>query len=146
MEEKEIDVNALMHEFLDNRNTLGLIYNEYVKTLGKEYYLASLSNTIINAFNTFERFYSIVEDQKAYAVMLRDVSVSALEFFKIKTEEDLGRINIIKKKKILDKELAKNQEKLNDLLTKLDEINDFITKSCEKYAKIDDLENKKQEN
>lgn len=144
--ENEKDVNLLMHEFLDNRNTLGLIYNEYVKTLGKEYYLASLSNTIINAFNTFERFYSIIDDQTEYAVMLRDVSISALEFFKIKTKEDLGNINILKKKKILDKELSKNQDKLNDLLKKLDEINDFITKSCEKYAKIGDLENKKQEN
>lgn len=145
MENNELDTNELMHEFIENRNTLGLIYNEYVKTLGKEYYLASLSNTIINAFNTFERFYSVIDDQRLYAKMLKDISISALDFFKIETEASLGKMNLIKKKKKLDKEFKNNQEKLNVLLQKLDEINDYITKSCEKYAKIGDLENKNQE-
>ena len=145
MENNELDTNLLMHEFIDNRNTLGLIYNEYVKTLGKEYYLASLANTIINAFNTFERFYSVIDDQKKYAYMLKDISISALDFFKIETEASLGKMNLLKKKKKLDKEFKNNQEKLNILLQKLDEINDYITKSCEKYVKISDLENKNQE-
>ncbi|MCR4898611.1 MAG: hypothetical protein K5892_05225 [Acholeplasmatales bacterium] len=129
------DINTLMNNFLENRNKLGLIYNEYVNRLGNEYYLSKLSNTFLNAFNTFERFYGIIENQKVYANMLNDISVAALEFFKIKTNEDLERISLFKRKKILDKELKNNQEKLNNLLIKLDEINDYITNSCEKYAK-----------
>ena len=86
---------------------------------------------------TFERFYGMVDDKLKFANMLNDISLAALDFFKIKTNEDLGRITLFKKKKILDKELAANQEKLNNLLSKLDEINDYITKSCEKYAKIE---------
>ena len=134
--EKEFEeVNKLMNGFLDNRNKLGLVYNEFVNRLGNEYYLSQLSNTFINAFNTFERFYGIIEDKHKYATMLYDISVAALEFFKIKTNEDLERITLFQRKKILDKELKNNQDKLNNLLTKLDEINDYITQSCEKYAK-----------
>ena len=136
--EKEFEeTNNLMHSFIDNRNKLGLVYNEFVNRLGNEYYLSQLSNTFLNAFNTFERFYGMVDDKLKFANMLNDISLAALDFFKIKTNEDLGRITLFKKKKILDKELAANQEKLNNLLLKLDEINDYITKSCEKYAKIE---------
>ena len=136
--EKEFEeTNNLMHSFIDNRNKLGLVYNEFVNRLGNEYYLSQLSNTFLNAFNTFERFYGMVDDKLKFANMLNDISLAALDFFKIKTNEDLGRITLFKKKKILDKELAANQEKLNNLLSKLDEINDYITKSCEKYAKTE---------
>ena len=74
MEEKINDVNLIMHNFLDNRNTLAKINTELTNTFGKEYYLASFSNTLIEAFNSFEKFYGIVDDKLKYANMLNDIT------------------------------------------------------------------------
>lgn len=129
------DVNILMNTFLDNRNTLGKINMELTKTFGKEYYLSSLSNTLIEAFNSFEKFYGLVESQLDYAKMLVEISIKAIDFFEIKTKENLGKMSIFKKKRILKKSLPDNQKRLNELLEMIDKINDYITKNVEKYVK-----------
>ena len=135
MEDKVEEINLLMNNFLSNRNTLAKINTELTNAYGKEYYLSSLSNTLIEAFNSFEKFYGIVEDKLKYANMLNDVSVKAIDFFSIKTSENLGNISIFKKKRILKKSLPENQKMLNDLLNKIDLVNDFITKNVEEYVK-----------
>ena len=137
MEDKFEEVNVLMNNFIENRNTLAKINTELTNTFGKEYYLASLSNTLIEAFNSFEKFYGIVEDQLKYANMLSDISVKAIDFFSIKTKENLGKMSIFKKKRILKKSLPENQRKLNELLTDIDMINEYITKNVEEYVKKD---------
>ncbi len=141
MEEKINDVNLIMHNFLDNRNTLAKINTELTNTFGKEYYLASLSNTLIEAFNSFEKFYGIVYDKLKYANMLNDVSSKAVDFFNIKTSENLGKMSIFKKKRILKKSLPENQKRLNELLTDIDIVNDYITESVKKFTGQDDIEN-----
>lgn len=135
MEDKFEEINVLMNNFISNRNTLAKINTELTNTFGKEYYLASLSNTLIEAFNSFEKFYGIVDDKYKYANMLSDISVKAIDFFSIKTSENLGKMNIFKKKRILKKSLPENQKKLNDLLNDIDLINDYITENAEKYVK-----------
>ena len=135
MEDKVEEINLLMNNFLSNRNTLAKINTELTNAYGKEYYLSSLSNTLIEAFNSFEKFYGIVEDKLKYANMLNDVSVKAIDFFSIKTSENLGNISIFKKKRILKKSLPENQKKLNDLLNDIDIVNDYITENAQKYVK-----------
>ena len=88
MEDKVEEINLLMNNFLSNRNTLAKINTELTNAYGKEYYLSSLSNTLIEAFNSFEKFYGIVEDKLKYANMLNDVSVKAIDFFSIKTSRN----------------------------------------------------------
>lgn len=129
------DVNLLMNNFISNRNTLAKINTELTNTFGKEYYLASLSNTLIEAFNSFEKFYPLIDDKLEFSKMLFDVSNSAVEFFNIKTKENLGNMSIFKKKRILKKSLPLNQRMLNELLNKIDLVNDYITKNVEKYVK-----------
>ena len=129
------DINLLMNNFISNRNILAKINTELTNTFGKEYYLSSLSNTLIEAFNSFEKFYGMMDDKLEFAKMLEDVSNSAVEFFNIKTKENLGKMSIFKKKRILKKSLPENQRMLNDLLNKIDLVNDFITKNVENYVK-----------
>jgi len=129
------EINVLMNNFLENRNTLGKINMEFTNTFGKEYYLSSLSNTLIEAFNSFEKFYGIVKDKLEFAKMLNDVSSKAIDFFSIKTKENLGKMSIFKKKRILKKSLPENQRKLNELLLDLDKVNDYITKNVEEFTK-----------
>ncbi len=133
MENNIEDVNTLMHNFLDNRNTLAKINTELTNTFGKEYYLSKLSNTLVEAFNSFEKFYPIIEDKEKFAHILDDLANTAVNFFTISTKENLGKMNIFKKKRILKKELPENKKKLDELLDKFDLANDFITKSVEKY-------------
>ncbi|MBR6072670.1 MAG: hypothetical protein IKP77_07575 [Acholeplasmatales bacterium] len=129
------DINLLMNNFISNRNILAKINTELTNTFGKEYYLSSLSNTLIEAFNSFEKFYGMMDDKLEFAKMLDDVSNSAVDFFNIKTKENLGKMSIFKKKRILKKSLPENQKMLNDLLNKIDLVNDFITKNVEEYVK-----------
>ena len=129
------EINVLMHNFLDNRNILAKINTELTNTFGKEYYLAKLSNTLIEAFNSFERFYGMMEDKLEFAKMLDDLSNSAVDFFKIKTKENLGNMSVFKKRRILKKTLPDNQRMLNELLDKIDKVNNYITINVEKYVK-----------
>ena len=135
MEDKIEEINVLMNNFISNRNTLAKINTELTNAFGKEYYLASLSNTLIEAFNSFEKFYGIVDDKLKYANMLNDVSIKAIDFFSIKTSENLGKMSIFKKKRILKKSLPENQRKLNELLNDIDLVNNYITENAEKYVK-----------
>ena len=135
METNFEEINVLMNNFLENRNTLAKINMELTNTFGKEYYLSSLSNTLIEAFNSFEKFYGIVDDQLKYANMLNDISIKAIDFFSIKTKENLGKMSIFKKKRILKKSLPENQRRLNELLTDIDLINEYITKNVQEYVK-----------
>ena len=129
------EINILMNNFLDNRNILAKINTELTNTFGKEYYLAKLSNTLIEAFNSFERFYGMMEDKLEFAKMLDDLSNSAVDFFKIKTKENLGNMSVFKKRRILKKTLPDNQRMLNELLDKIDKVNNYITINVEKYVK-----------
>ena len=45
-----------------------------------------------------------------------------------KTEANLGKMRLSKKKKIVKKEYPLNKEKLTNLLNKIDEMNEFLTK------------------
>ena len=59
--EKTVDeINIIMNEYHENKNKIGLLYNEYTINYGKEYNMANLANTLLNSFNTFEKFYAIV--------------------------------------------------------------------------------------
>lgn len=135
MEVNVDEINLLMNNFLDNRNILAKINTELTNTFGKEYYLAKLSNTLIEAFNSFEKFYSMMDDKLEFARMLDDLSSNAVDFFKIKTKENLGNMSVFKKRRILKKSLPENQRMLNELLDKIDKVNDYITTNVEKYVK-----------
>ncbi len=135
MDEVE-NINLLMNNFIDNRNTLAKIHTELANTFDKEYYLAKLSNTLVEAFNTFEKFYPTINDKLEFARLLDDVSKSAVDFFTIKTKENLGKMSIFKKRRILKKSSPENQRKLNELFDKLDIINEFIVKNVNEITKI----------
>ena len=136
MDEVE-NINLLMNNFIDNRNTLAKIHTELANTFDKEYYLAKLSNTLVEAFNTFEKFYPTINDKLEFARLLDDVSKSAVDFFTIKTKENLGKMSIFKKRRILKKSSPENQRKLNELFDKLDIINEFIVKNVNEITKTD---------
>ena len=135
MEVNVDEINLLMNNFLDNRNILAKINTEFTNTFGKDYYLAKLSNTLIEAFNSFERFYAMMDDKLEFARMLDDLSSKAVDFFNIKTKENLGNMSVFKKRRILKKSLPENQRMLNELLDKIDKVNEYITKNVEKYVK-----------
>lgn len=129
--EKTVDeINIIMNEYHENKNKIGLLYNEYTINYGKEYNMANLANTLLNSFNTFEKFYAIVEDKLEFAKKLKDVSQMSIELLEIKTEASLGKMRLGKKKRIVKKEYPLSKEKLTNLLNKIDEINDFLTKFC----------------
>lgn len=132
------EINLLMNNFLDNRNTLAKIHTELTNTFDKEYYLAKLSNTLVEAFNTFEKFYATINDKLEFAKLLDDVSKSAVDFFTIKTKENLGKMSIFKKRRILKKSSGENQRKLNELFDKLDIINNFIVKNVNEITKSEE--------
>ena len=54
----------------------------------------------------------------------------SIELLEIKTEASLGKMRLSKKKRIVKKEYPLSKEKLTNLLNKIDEINDFLTKFC----------------
>ena len=129
--EKSVDeINIIMDEYHTNKNKIGILYNEYTINYGKEYNMANLANTLLNSFNTFEKFYAIVEDKKEFANKMKDLSILSIELLEIKTEANLGKMRLSKKKKIVKKEYPLNKEKLTNLLNKIDEMNEFLTKFC----------------
>lgn len=128
-------INEKMTKFYEYKNEIGLLYNDYTIKYGKEYYLASLANSILNSFNTFEKFYPIIEDKEVFVDKLLDISLSALDLLRINTNESLGKISIFKKRRIVKKEYEENLNKIHLLLNKIDEINEFLTKNCEKSTK-----------
>jgi hypothetical protein len=128
---KEVDeINLIMNEYHDKKNKIGILYNEYTINYGKEYNMANLANTLLNSFNTFEKFYAIIEDKVEFAKKLRDLANMSIDLLEIKTEANLGKMRLGKKKRIVKKEYPLNKEKLTNLLNKIDEINDFLTKFC----------------
>ena len=128
-------INEIMEKFHNNKNEIGLLYNEYTIKYGKEYYLSSLADNILKSLHTFETFYTIVEEKEVFANMLLDLSLDAIELLKINTKESLGKMSILKKRRITKKEHEDNLNKIKQLLNKIDQINEFITKNCENYAK-----------
>ncbi len=129
--EKNIDeINIIMNEYHEKKNKIGTLYNEYTINYGKEYNMATLANTLLNSFNTFEKFYVIVEDKLEFANKMRDLATLSIELLEIKTEANLGKMRLSKKKKIVKKEYPLNKEKLTNLLNKIDEMNEFLTKFC----------------
>ena len=129
--ELEVDeINIIMDEYHKNKEEVGKLYNEYAINYGKEYNMAVLADTLIKSFNTFEKYYGIIEDKLELAKKLRDVSSLSISLLKINTEASLGKMRLTKKKKIVKKEYPLNKEKLKNLLDKIDEINEFLTKFC----------------
>ena len=127
---KEVDeINLIMDEYHKNKEKIGILYNEYTINYGKEYNMANLANNLINSFNTFEKFYAIVKDKLEFAKKIRDLSNLSIELLEINTEAKLGKMRLAKKKRIVKKEYPLNKEKLTNLLNKIDEMNDFLTKS-----------------
>ena len=122
------ELNKKMNDFIDNRNKLAKIHTEFVNLYGKEYYLSSLSNTLVEAFNTFEKFYPVVVDKEDFATKLLNVSLNAIDFFSLATKESLGNISNFKKRRILRKLYPENVTKMNNLLKSLDAINDIINR------------------
>lgn len=127
---KEVDeINLIMDHYHKNKEKIGILYNEYTINYGKEYNMANLANNLINSFNTFEKFYAIVKDKLEFAKKIRDLSILSIELLEINTEAKLGKMRLAKKKRIVKKEYPLNKEKLTNLLNKIDEMNDFLTKS-----------------
>lgn len=127
---EEIDtINELMNKYHINKEKIGKLYNEYTINYGKEYNMANLANTLLNSFNMFEKFYAIIDEKLEFANKMNDLSILSIELLEINTEAKLGKMRLTKKKRIVKKEYPLNKEKLTNLLTKIDEMNDFLTKS-----------------
>lgn len=132
---QEVDrINLNMMKFHDNNNEIGKLYNEFTNSYGKEYYLASLANSLLNSFKTFEKFYVMVEDKENFSNELVEISNDAIELLHMDTNETLKDVGLFKRRRILKKQKPKNQEKLKKVLDKIDEINDLITASVEQYS------------
>ena len=131
----EVDnINKNMQVFHDNNNEIGKLYNEITNNYGKEYYLASLANSLLNSFKTFEKFYVMIEDKEKFSNDLVEITNDAIELLNMDTNESLRNVGLFKRRRILKKQGPKNQEKLKKLLNKIDEINDLITASVETYT------------
>ena len=125
-------VNKIMNEFLENKNKLGKLHNDLENNYGKEYFLTKLSNTLIEAYNSFEKFYFMMDDQELYATKLAKSSKAAIVFFELEMSHLDKKMGLFKRRRILRANYAQNQNNLNALLDSLDEINSMIDKTVKK--------------
>ena len=100
-------VNKIMNEFLENKNKLGKLHNDLENNYGKEYFLTKLSNTLIEAYNSFEKFYFMMDDQELYATKLANSSKAAIVFFELEMSHLDKKMGLFKRRRILRHEFQK---------------------------------------
>ncbi len=121
-----MEFNEMILEIKENTNLLGKINLEYTEKLGKDHYMAKLSNTFVNSLLQFEKFFDIMNNRESYALELLRFSQMAIDVFKITPPEFLASKSIFKKRKILKKNLDENRNYINKVLDQMDLISAMI--------------------
>lgn len=126
MENLKEEVNELMIAYKENINVVATINNELAKKLGIEHYLTDFSSNLIRALNQYEKFVFIIDDKLEFVKIILKFSEKVIDFFNMTPPELIQSKNIFKKKRILKKNYESNMSKVNDLMSSMNEINEFI--------------------
>lgn len=124
----------LLMEYKENINVVAKINTEYTQKVGKEHYMAELSNTLVNALIQFEKFIPVIEDKNYYIQELLLFSKMAIDVFKIVPKELIPTKSIFKKRRILKKSYEQNKENINKVLNQMDKISQIIDENMKKYS------------
>lgn len=126
-----MEFNEMIANIENNANILGKINLEYTEKLGKEHYMAKLSDTFVKSLMEFQKFFDIMNDGVSYASELLKFSEMAIDVFKITPPELLASKSIFKKRKILKHNLEENKNYINRVLDQMDLISAMIDKNVE---------------
>lgn len=131
------ELNKKMALYKENVNVVAKINVELTKKYGLEHYLTDFSSNLITALNQYERFIFVLDKKEEYIDIIIKFSDAAVDFFNMSQIEDIKKISIFKRKKVLKENYNNNLEKINKLVITMNSINDFIntniTPSIKKY-------------